>query len=222
MSTHNQPLQWSEFAITRKDWKKVINTKLEEYEEKTYTDLCKNLKTLEQYYQSTTGASVEFCEMLQDKMLEIYLKRFKNKSYRWSGGLRVLNALTKVGSIVFGALSGTILIPTLATVVKKIVENLLQNKSPIDGIGFWNGMAIVGLIVAGFCIIVYIISVLIDQRKYEETWVRHSNTFFQLNLVLIKFLYSSNRWPDDRQQFEEQVFEILSEDISRFKENMNQ
>lgn len=222
MSTHNQPLQWSEFAITRKDWKKVINTKLEEYEEKTYTDLCKNLETLKQYYQSTTGASVEFCEMLQDKMLEIYLKRFKNKSYRWSGRIRVLNALTKVGSIVFGALSGTILIPTLATVVKKIVENLLQNKSAIDGIEFSSGMIIIGLIAAVLLVIVCVISALIDQHKYEETWVRHSNTFFQLNLVLIKFLYSSNRCPDDRQQFEEQVFEILSEDISRFKENMKQ
>ena len=85
--------------------------------------------------------------------------------------------------------------------------------------GFWEyiGAFLIWFIFAG------IIAKWLKVKKYQETWVRHSNHKHKLEIEMLKFIYKLDTYSagDIREKFMIEIMKIWDENQKVFSDNMN-
>lgn len=80
----------------------------------------------------------------------------------------------------------------------------------------------IGLIIL-WLILVAVIAKWLDVKKYQETWVRHSNHKHKLEIEMLKFIYKLDTYSsgDIREKFMIEIMKIWDENQKVFSDNMN-
>ena len=80
----------------------------------------------------------------------------------------------------------------------------------------------IGLIIL-WLILVAVIAKWLDVKKYQETWVRHSNHKHKLEIEMLKFIYKLDAYSsgDIREKFMIEIMKIWDENQKVFSDNMN-
>lgn len=80
----------------------------------------------------------------------------------------------------------------------------------------------IGLIIL-WLILVAVIAKWLDVKKYQETWVRHSNHKHKLETEMLKFIYKLDTYSsgDIREKFMIEIMKIWDENQKVFSDNMN-
>lgn len=191
--------------------KNSISGTLDQLEEIKYWQLKQSLDDLKTYYKDELRANTVFADLFEQMLWETYFKRLKNKRLTWNFFLVALESVL-----------GFICSATMASIALQTLNSIIQNKLSSQTN---DAIALVGTFQKGLMGIVILLLFVISARwfqkhKYRQTWVRHSQSFHALNMSLIKFLYTTARTEKDRKEFEEEVFRLLNDNLSRFSLNM--
>lgn len=206
-----EPLEWQtlEEATCGTDYTKITN-ELQASAESMFKE---NLKYLENDFQGEQEKI--FFQAFIHAYWETYYKRCKNKQWYWSAKSLILPVIGTGGS-------GIVVITSACTVFSSLLSS---SSAAVSDSGFFQLIAFVKaygipclILVVAALIMAFSITCLkaeVKRRDYRGTWVRHSVTYHNLNLMIIRYLSGLL----DKNQFMEKTLEVLGNNVERFAYN---